>query len=225
MPIDLLPLPIKNAAFNLRPFSRSGGLSIMGQEQVVASSSETWRAKLTAGLRRQEQVLRYRSIMAQSRGRVGIWKVPVCAGFQVFNTSDFSDDFSSDFSPGRGPIVDIDPAVALVAGTVSGSFLRGATSVNMLMTNPPFYPPLAGQYFSIGDYLYLIASSTATGGVNHYQLTFAPSLRANANDGAAVDFSRPSCLMRLASDDDGQLELESLRFADVTLNFVEVPPS
>src|SRR4051812_40733690 len=106
MPIDLLPLPIKNAAFNLRPFSRSGGLSIMGQEQVVASSSETWRAKLTAGLRRQEQVLRYRSLMAQSRGRVGIWKVPVCAGFQVFNTSDFSDDFSSDFSPGRGPIVD-----------------------------------------------------------------------------------------------------------------------
>lgn len=219
----------------------------MGQEQIVASGFEAWRAKITVGIRRPEQRLNFRAMMAQSRGRVGTWSVPVCAGFQIIDpltSGDFSSDFSSDFSHGAEGahevrIVEINPIqratfgdastfsdaavfeTKLVMGTMAADFFKGDTAISV---RSPLYQPLAGQYFSIGDYLYLITSGVSTGGVN-YWLTFAPPLRGYAKNETAVDFSRPSCLMRLASDDEGQLELESLRFADVSLNFVEVPPS
>ena len=83
--------------------------------------------------------------------------------------------------------------------------------------------PVPGVYFSIGSRLYVIAtisgpvgsgttgggtvSSTPSSGV--YTATFTPKLRITANLGSTMEFTTPKCLMRLAQDNIGQMNLDS----------------
>jgi hypothetical protein len=86
--------------------------------------------------------------------------------------------------------------------------------------NDPWVPE-PGVYFSIGSRLYLIATVSKAG--NIYTATFVPKLRTTANVNAPIEFSQPKCLMRLAQDNIGQMNLDMLKFSDVSLSFVEVP--
>jgi hypothetical protein len=194
--------------FARRNLSRSGGLTLSGIEQVVQSSSDFWEASLTLKLRRYEQVKAYRAIQALNFGRSGEWLIPALGGFE-FELS-FGDDFGDDFTSGT-------PAISAHVTSAMGI---GGRVLHFTMDNP-IYVPHAGDYFGIGDRLYLIGAISGSGGT--YTVDHAPGLRIDALVGTMMNFSSPCCRMRLAQDNIGQMNLDLLRFADVSLSFVEIP--
>jgi hypothetical protein len=216
-------LPFRDVMFARRNLSRSGGLTITGIEQVVQSASDFWAATVHLGkIHSGSQILAYRALQAQNWGRAGEWIIPVCSSYGLPSELaapdySFSDDWSADFSIGPPPTT-IPPAGG---GLTTVLAARGARSITVGFEDP-LMVPLPGMYFSIGNYLYVVATATSVG-VRLYTITFAPGLRIAAPIETVVEFASPRCLMRLAQDNIGDLTLEQLRFSDITLNFVEVP--
>jgi hypothetical protein len=215
-------LPLHSSMFARRNFSRSGGLTITGIEQVVQSFSDFWAATIAFKIRNSTQILAYRALQAQQWGRAAQWLIPACPhpglplGPPPPLDYSFDVDFAVDFSlesmapPALPPDTDAlsDAAAALNARSLT---------FHMLDTR---ITPKPGMFFSIGDRLYMIG--TISGGPA-YSATFAPGLRAAAPSGTAMNFATPHCLMRLAQDNSGEMNLEQFRFADISLSFVEVP--
>lgn len=236
---DYNVLPFQSVEFTRRNMSRSGGLTVSGTEQVIQSSSDFWAANVTLKIRKREQILAYRALQAQSFGRATDWviPVPISAGIfvqtrivvQNFPEASFSPEFSAEFMEENIRTTIINIPYPIITGRVTATANRGATSISFAMNAPSAgnqsptrtYVPVPGIYFSIGSRLYLIATVTSSGGV--YTATFVPKLRAPATVGATMEFSQPKCLMRLAQDNIGQMNLDLLKRADVSLNFVEVP--
>lgn len=224
-----LVLPPQSIMFARGNMSRSGGPSVIGNEQVVVSYSDRWTARLTTKLTRMDQVLRMRGLMAAADGRANTWLIPTCSGFQTFTSEalpravgfdavprpTFSD--AATFSDGS-----TFAEQELVLGTLTAPASIGARSIVVHMTDQAPQPSW-GQYFSIGQRLYVIVSCLPDpgGAADTYDIEFRPGLRAVASIGEVVDFSKPACLMRLATDGEGAIDLDLLRFASVTLNFVE----
>jgi hypothetical protein len=241
MPVtwDCSALPFQSVEFTRRNLSRSGGLTLSGIEQVVQSSSDFWAANVTVKIRKWDQILAYRALQAQSYGRATEWVIPVPISAGIFvqtrivirsaTEASFSEEFSPEFTDDDIRTTVINIPYPNITGTLSATALRGATSINFTMnasalSNPSptkNYVPVPGTYFSIGSRLYVLATVTKTG--SGYTGTFSPKLRSIANIGATIDFSKPKCLMRLAQDNIGQMNLDMLKFADVSLSFVEVP--
>lgn len=213
-------LPPQSLLFTLINRSTSGGLGVSGTEQVVISGAQRWRAKYVTRIVNVQQRLLLHSMLALSDGRANPWIIPVCAGFQIFTGSDMvpvalSDTPLSDgskFSDGSeyvgGP-----SAIAVSTGSVR------AVSLTIQMSDRT--PPLPGMHFSTSDdMLYRIASVQKTD-LNLYSVNFRPGLRSAVTVGDVLDFSRPRCRMRLANDNSGDIDLELLRFAPATLEFLE----
>lgn len=207
--------------FARKLLSRSGGRTISGIEQVVQSSSEFWIASIGFKIRNGKQILAYRALQARQWGRAAEWIIPACPQPSVpleppLADYSWSDDWSEDFSIGPAPTI-VPPGEGALITTLAA---RGARSVTMEFQDATF-TPLPGMFFSIGDRLYSIGTVTPSG-VRTFTVTFAPGLRAAAPVDAVVEFSSPRCLMRLATDDEGQLDLEQLRMSEQKLNFVEI---
>lgn len=247
MPInwDCSVLPFQSVEISRRNLSRSGGLTIFGTEQVVQSSSDFWAMNAAVRIRKREQILAYRALQAQSFGRATEWLVPVPISAGVFAQTrfvirsaleaSFSGEFSTEFTGGQIVNTVVNVPYPHITGRVQATALRGATTLTLTMDNSVWVPE-PGTYFSIGPRLYLIATVTppATGGTappsgsgaqssGVYTITFVPKLRVTANGGSAIEFTLPKCLMRLANDNIGQMNLDMLKFSDVSLSFVEVP--
>jgi hypothetical protein len=216
---DTAILPFHSVMFSRKNLSRSGGLTISGTEQVVQSSSDFWEAEATIKIRSKEQRLAFRAYQAQNWGRAGQWLIPVCdPAYPVITNvleASFGPDFGPDFSSPLTPTVETFVTVARVTNAAA----KGDQVITFTMNAPP----LPGMYFSLGSRLYLIGSVTPSNTVRTYTANFAPKLRAATSIGATMEFANPRCLMRLAQDNIGQMNLDMLRFADVSLNFVEIP--
>jgi hypothetical protein len=214
-------LPYSSAMFARRFLSRSGGQTITGVEQVVASSSEYWIATIGFRIRNSAQILAYRALQARQWGRAAQWIIPACPQPGVPLSPppadySFSDDWSEDFSIGPPPTI-VPPGEGALVTVLAA---RGARSITFQFQDPTFIPKV-GMFFSIGDRLYSIGTLTPAG-VRTYTATFAPGLRAAAPVDSIVEFSAPRCLMRLMEDSAGQLDLEQLRISEQRLNFIEV---
>lgn len=198
--------------------SSSGGLTISGTEQVVQSSSDFWEASATVKVRTHAQRLALRAYQAQNWGRAGEWLIPVCDPAYPVTTNlqeaSFGVDYGPDFSSLRTPNVETFVTVA----NVKVAAAKGDRNITFTMNAAP----LPGMYFSLGSRLYLIGSVSSVA-TRTYAASFVPKLRAAASIGATMEFAKPKCLMRLAQDNIGQMNLDMLRFADVSLNFVEIP--
>lgn len=220
-PASLKP---SNVSWSLQNMSRSGGASMTGAEQVVSSDAGRWKASISielAGQFREDKVLAFRALMAGLQGRVGEILVPVFDGYRPRDNqgrmlsdkevAGFAEGFVFDHS-GFGQD-DISFAVTTSAAAL------GATQISLNFTGTT--GPRPGHYFSIGDRLYLAHAvwQNTAGGVTYVQ--FAPRLRAAAPTGTAVIIDKPRCLMRLASDDTGELTLRLRRFGSVSLDFTE----
>jgi hypothetical protein len=227
---DYTVLPFQSFEATRRNLSRSGGLTISGTEQVVQSSSDFWAINATVRIHRREHILAYRALQAQSFGRATEWliPVPISAGIfvqtRIITNSATEASFSSEFSP-EFPEEDIIQIITRipyphVTGRMTATALRSSGTISFTMDNPAWVP-IPGIYFSIGSRLYMMATVSNSG--TTFTATFVPKLRATAITGATIEFSQPKCLMRLAQDNIGQMNLDMLKFADVSLNFVEVP--
>jgi hypothetical protein len=215
--------PPRSVMFTRRSFSRSGGLGITGIEQVVQSSTDYWAATLSFKIHSSAQILAYRALQAQNWGRSGEWIIPACPqlglpfGGPPAADYSFGSDWGPDFSIGTAP-TDIPPGEGALSTVLAA---KGSRSITIQFIDPGFAPQ-PGMYFSIGNRLYLVGTVTPLG-VRTFTITFAPGLRAAAPINTAVEFTSPRCLMRLAQDNEGELNLDWLRFAEISLNFVEVP--
>lgn len=205
------------------PRSRSGGVSLTGQEQTVTSDAGVWGIRyVDIPIRRADQVRVYRAIAARLNGRAGSILVPVydcrqtpwpvVAGKRVTSYGSLSHSDGSLFSDRSGyrqPVI--------VAYLAAEAALRATTLTVGISYGAALQ---GGEHFSIGERLYRIASvQPGMGGLVTVQVW--PPLREAAPAGAALEFDRPVCRMRLASDDAMPLDLDLGRFAGPTVSFVE----
>lgn len=77
-----------------------------------------------------------------------------------------------------------------------------------------------GEYFSIGDRLHVIRKVTDVSGTDH-TVSIWPPLRAPVTTGTELNFDRPHCLMRLASESSGDIDMDRGRLGSSDLQFVE----
>lgn len=220
------PAPLKpsDVLFALQNQSRSGGLALSGVEQVVTSFAARWRASIRVRVRSDAQILAARAFVSRLGGRVGTALVPA---FDTRRASWPVDAWGRTLHPGftRDRTLDgtayEDPSIpdeSAIDATVDSATALGALQISINVSQGE--PPLAGQYFGVGNYLHLITEVVDSTGDVH-TVNFVPRLRAAVSGGAAVTFTRPVSEMRLLTDDSGTLALRHLRFGDLDLEFVE----
>lgn len=177
----------------------SGGRSLTGKLQEVSADSGFWRITLgNIPIRTNAQVLAWRALEGLIEGRLKTVLVPV---------------YDSKRSPWPGGV----PGAAIVA-SADGAIALGATSGAVDMTTGA--APQPGMFFSAGERLYRIktvGSPTATS----YPITFLPPAREAIADNDALEFKRPVCRCRLASDDAMNVALDLQRFCTISIPFEE----
>jgi hypothetical protein len=210
----------------LENLSVSGGVALNGEEQNVFGENMRWRARGKIYFRNNDQVLRGRALFDKLQGRAGTIYVPTFDGKRV---SWPVDTWGRTLHPGFTRRRELDgtefedpkiPTASELNVTVQTDAALRATSVEVTVTQGGVLLP--GQYFSRLGNLYRIRSITSgpdSGG--GYTLSILPPLRAALTASQVLNFTRPVCEMRQASDDQGIKELQSLRFAELTLEFIE----
>ena len=213
------PLIPREAMFHPESTSRTGGLSMSGAEQITVSPSGRWRARLSIPLHTEKKVLAYRSLLAQLQGRAGTVLVPK---WENFGPRDMNGRRLSHRSGSPDPknfnlsgFGQSDLTYATAAANAAARATR--VSVNLLDGDGP----QPGQYFGLGERLYLCQSVWQVEEGDPTNIQFFPWLREAVYAGDRVILDRPVCLMRLADDSAGQLMMGSSNVGDVELEFVE----
>lgn len=203
--------------------SRSGGVSVLGSEQVMLAPAGRWKASLTLSVgamswNGSDELLAFRGFMARLRGRAGVVDLPYFDGrgpAQLAGQTDtvpFGD--GSTFSDG-----------ALFEDDAAGVVLAAGAAMNatqITITYPAGVQPLPGQCIGLpGGWMHQIADLLAQAG-NDWTVLISPWLRDDYAAGAPVEVDRPTSRMRLVSDTSGALTVQAGEaFANPTLEFVE----
>lgn len=113
----------------------------------------------------------------------------------------------------------------IVQAEIGAAALRATTVTISIFTGEPLQ---GGEHFSIehdgamSHRLYRIVSVATTGAGSVCEIR--PPLRAAVEDGDALDFDHPRCVMRLATPDAMDLLLEQRKFGKPTVSFLEAFP-
>ena len=190
-PLGVRPTRIE---LSVAAMTKSGGQSITGAEQIIASPAARWEGKLTLPAMNAAMLLQWRGFVAALQGRLGTFNMPI-------------------FDAGRQPF-----AVGLVISVTATAAALNATSLTLTVTQGG--PILAGHRFSIGGRLYEVMQSVPSGG-GVYAVDIHPWLRAAITNGTVCEFANPTSLMRLATDRGGSLDLESGIIAHPAIQVVE----
>lgn len=211
----------KRDRFNIAPRNLAGPSSVSGVTQVTTADAGIWRATYSEIIikRGTSAVLAFRALEVLLEGRLHPVLVPRGCGYQPYETDwraalkgvPHSDGSPfSDKSLYRSNLIDI--------RLTSNIPLRG-TAANIQIIRASLVQP--GQDFSIGDRMYRIRTVTKTGG-NTAAITFRPPAREAVAAGAHMEFDRPVCRMRLASDNEMDLDLDLVApWSFPTVNFIE----
>jgi hypothetical protein len=208
----------------------SGGGAIGGSEQFVISPRPRWRATMTLPIRNNTQVLAVRALRSQLKGRANpavlpnfdgrrlSW--PVEAGTGRVMTPRIAHQLDGTYglegTAYAGPEI---PAAAQIHATVQTSAAVGASQIAINMTQGG--PILAGQQFGLSSQrLYEISEIVSVVGAVT-TVNIWPPLRAAAAATQVVQFHRAWCLMRCENMSEQLQGLETLRFAELNLTFVE----
>lgn len=174
--------------------SRSGGQGIAGGEQIIASPAARWEGSLTFPAMDSATLVTWRGFIGALQGRLGTFNMPIFdCGHKPF--------------PSGGAITVTAAAAALNATVLTLTVAAGGAL-------------LSGHRFSIAGRLYEIIQSVPAGG-GVYAATIHPWLRSAIGAATICEFSNPTSLMRLASDAEGRLDLESLIIAHPRIQIVE----
>lgn len=212
----------KSPQFMLQNPSRSGGIALNGQEQTVSSGAERWRATIPLFVTGRAALLEFHAFIASMLGQAGEVLVPTFSGrFANWPLETFNGELTGRvLHPGITRRKSLDgtiyedpevPSTSAITATAGAASL-GATSIVITVSQGQAMQP--GQLFGIGQRLY--RALTVSGAT----VTFRPKLRVAVTSGTAVLLTRPLCLMKFASDDEGA-DLDHLFGGPVTLNFVE----
>ncbi len=223
---DLIIPPVlqaRSVSWMLRNTTRGGGAGTTGQEQVVASPTGRWTASVTFNVfsgKEDPAVLAYRSLIR--RGRAAVFAVPqydargpaIYAGL-VAPSNGIPHSDGSRFSDGSGY------GQSLTGAVFSAGVLLNATQVQIRIGAGLIL--IEGMRFSTPDNrMHEIDEVLAFDGGTIWTVRIAPWTRAAYPSGTALNFDRPVCRMRLATDDTGGLSVSSRALSNPTIEFVEV---
>jgi hypothetical protein len=216
------------------PATQSAGAPLIGDEQIVSSHAEHWRADITFNTLKQEWIKPYRALVAAAKGRYNAIAVPIFDGpnsfgpeltgateAQGFDGVTFDDD--TPFSDGWG----FDASIAEYL-SVSGSPHKGDTVVVLNAFTGTLQSSLqAGMYFMLGTYLYLAEAVTKDEATGHLTVDIDPPLREDIPFGidtpTDVPFVWPPYLVcRFTEDLTGRHELDFGRFTQPKISVIEV---
>jgi hypothetical protein len=215
-------LPPQQPMFHIAPMNISGPVSGSGAADVISGDAGFWRASYgSVVVTTHDRVLTWRAISAKLRGRLFPILVPFCGMYQPFPldalgkpvfTSVVPHSDGSYFSDGSGylsGVIRVTLDTALPVRAVGGNVTVEVSGVIQ-----------PGHVFSFGERMYEIidvdysTDTTAT-------ITWQPPLREAVPAGAELNFDKPICRMRLASDAEMQLPLDMNKRGFPTVNFVE----
>jgi len=218
-PFDVLTP--QHPTFDIAPRSLSGPPSVSGKSQVTSSDAGIWKASyqevpvVDAG-----KILAWRAVANLLEGRLNPILVPVTRFYQpvpdgaeeagLYAPVPHSDN--AWFLDGTGYISQV------IDVTLAGSAPLRAVSATINVNVAGLIQP--GQHFSIDGRLYLLRSVVYTS-ETAASITFRPPLREAASAGSRLEFDWPVCRMKLATDGEMDLPLESARWGFPTVNFVE----
>lgn len=224
-PVQLWP---SRCDFHLENQSSSGGVSILGNEQVIVAPSARWRAKLSIPIMHEATTLAYRAFVAALGGRAGTALAPT---WSVYRTRDANGRrFGGNRDAAWGGDLEQDGVAFDLSGfgqddTPVYASLAAPAALNATQIAVDYAPGIdglrPGQYFSIGHRLYMVTQTWQVDDDAPTQIRFSPWLREDVDQGAPVIIDRPVCLMRFAQDVTGELELDLGRWGQGQLEFVE----
>ncbi len=226
MPANAIDWPAavfpSRALFHPENQSRSGGASLTGSEQVTVSNSGRWRANLTLPVLTEESVLAWRAFVSLMEGRAGTCLVPKWERYGVRNMNGREFD--------QQPVAEYgeDTLNFDLSGFAQSEFnhaqlhvpaAAGATQLRLIINDGD--GPRPGQYIGIGQRLYMVQSAWQETETGPLRVQIWPRLRASAVMAERVILDRPVCLMRFATDQTGELELDMGRWGTAGLELVE----
>lgn len=199
--------------------------AVTGVEAVVPTLGGHWEVTANFVIRDEAAQLQWQAFLAQMEGRVGTTLVPV-----VTRRRPRDRDGKSVSGCGLASLKDgqtwehfgfvAAPAVGMVLAEAAP--LR-ATTIRVL-DNPAATTGIRpGQFFSLGERLYRVQHSwQSADGVT--SLMVQPPLRIAAPAGALAVMDRPVCLMRMATETEGDFDQLLDRLPRVSCTFVEASP-
>lgn len=206
-------------AIQLVPFSRSGGRTLGGIERSTRTDVGYWSIAYK-GVALHGTALRriWHAIAVEAGGTPGLLEVPAWSpdvnpwadgtvdGFWLSPHSD--DSAHSDDSLYATPAILVELVTALEIGDTSAR-LRIVGGID----------DLSGVRWSYQGALYQMGLASLADEV--YTARIFPAVRAAIPAGAALEFSRPTCLVHLASDREMDAAYSASRFDLVDVAFVE----
>ncbi|WP_342163084.1 hypothetical protein [Methylobacterium sp. SD21] len=219
--------------WGLKNATRTGGQSFSGVEQLSDSPAARWGASLTIPCGTQGKVLAMRAAIALGRSQVWIigpvetarapWFVDPLTGGRIsyaMGAADAATDPAFETNPDTASTLDFRAA---------GPVAMNATAMTIQRNRGGLLQP--GMMFSIGNRLHLLTdlltpdpgADAGYAQAGQIGVGIRPWTRADYAAGAPVEFGRPVCRMRLASDDTGALQLQLSRTGSVSLDLIEAP--
>ena len=218
----------RSGLFYLMNQSRSGGLSILGNEQVTVAPSSRWGARFGGPVVTEASAQAWRAFVGDMYGRAGTVLVPKWEAygprdangrrFEELASAQWGNQHRDDggafdlsgWGQDDTPVyATLAEAAPLNATQIAVNYAAGIDGVR------------PGQYFSIGHRLHLVTQAWQAEDGQPTQIRFTPWLREAATSGTTVNIDRPVCLMRFAQDATGELELDLGRWGQGQLEFVE----
>lgn len=226
-------LKLFGVGFNQRGMTLSGPISLTGRSQTSAADAGYWIASYgKVWALEKSTVLTFRALRALLEGGTNQVRVPVQdfaqqpwvldgSGNPIMTANEVPHDDGVLFDNLTGydgiPIYVKSVGDAAVGATrITGDFLLSGTIYG-------------GEYFSVGDRLYIIRSVLSAETISspaptrvRRSLFIWPRLREAVPSGTELNFYNPVCRMRLASDGEMDLNLDLGRFGSPDVQFVEV---
>lgn len=109
-----------------------------------------------------------------------------------------------------------------VAGVTAGTIAAASAGATTVVITRVGAGVLAGYHFSVGERLYRVIEQTSVAS-NDYTVKIRPPLREAVTGGAAVQFEKPVCRCRLASDDEMMAAIDPARLLIGNVKFLEDP--
>jgi hypothetical protein len=204
--------------------SLRGASNIRASSQTVGSDAGIWTFNFSDfPVYSRQLVLLWRSLDALTEGQLNPIDVPFFDYEKTYQPLVDLDDtavpHSDDayFSDNAGYV-----SSRSDVSTASAGALR-ATSLDLSIVFSGDIEP--GQHFSIdhttkGNRLYRIKTATYTSS-SEVSLTFNPPLREAVTTGTKIEFDRPVCQCKLASDQEMSLTLQPAQYGFPSVGFIE----
>jgi len=220
------PRTLRRTASTFHPLTltRSGGRSMTGAEQIVASDAGYWTASIACMVKNTAEIHLWRAMQALLLGRTATVYIgpentirqPAAAGAgYVIPSGTVAHSDGSKFSDGSSY------ASGLSVGTLSGAVAKGGSSGTIVM--PAGQVLRVGQFFEVAKRLYMVTASTLAT-TDTYAVTYWPPARTAWASGDPILMDNPRGTFRLAADTEATLD-EGLGFPlSFKASFVEASP-